>query len=164
MADSDLRHFDLNMLRLLLQQQQENLASQVQTATFFGGEEFASLELKNQLRFIRRHIAELEAEIARREANYEPAPPPVPPASGLPNSAFLRRLLEGAFTADEFEFFCYDNYRSVHSQFVSTMSQTQRIHRLVQHVEGKSDLVQKLLAQVQDVNPAAFGVLMAPTA
>lgn len=164
MAESDLRHFDLNMLRLLLQQQQENLAFQAQTAIFFGGEEFASLELKNQLRSIRRHIAELEAEIVRREAGQEPPPASPNPAPDAPNSALLRRLLEGAFTADEFEFFCYDYYRPVANQFVPTMSQTQRIHRLILHVEGKPGLVQKLLAQVRDLNPATFDALMAPAA
>ena len=162
MPESDLRHFDLTTLRLLLQQQQENLAFQVHTAILFGGEEFASLELRNQLRSIRRHITELESEIARRDADPAPFPAPASPAPALLNSTQLRRLLEGAFTADEFEFFCYAHYRAVFSQFVPAMSQTQRLQRLIQHVEGKHAPLQDLLDQVRDTNLPGFGAILAP--
>ena len=67
MPASDFRHFDLETLRALLQQQRDNLMYLLQTAALVGGEEFADLELRNQLRYRRSYIAELEAEITGRE-------------------------------------------------------------------------------------------------
>jgi len=161
MPASDLRHFDLETLRALRQQQRDNLAFLLQTAALVGGEEFASLELRNQLRYVRTHISELESEIARREADEAPAAasPSLGPAA--PGSAQLRRLIEAAFTADEFEIFCFDYYRPVYSQFVSAMSQTQRIQRLIQYVEGTAQ-VQNLLNQLRAANLAAYMAIMTP--
>ena len=161
MPASDLRHFDLETLRALLQQQRDNLAFLLQTAALVGGEEFASLELRNQLRYARTHISELESEIARRETSEAPAAASArPPAA--PGSAQLRRLIEAAFTADEFEIFCFDYYRPVYSHFVPAMSQPQRIQRLIQYVEGKPAQVQNLLNHLRDANPAAYRAIMTP--
>ena len=161
MPASDLRHFNLEMLRALLLQQRENLAFLLQTAALVGGEEFASLELRNQLRYVRTHVSELESEIARRETDEaSAAASPSPPTA--PGSAQLRRLIEAAFTADEFEIFCFDYYRPVYNQFVSAMSQTQRIQRLIHYVEGKPAQVQNLLNHLREANPAAYMAIMTP--
>lgn len=161
MPASDLRHFDLETLCALRQQQRDNLALLLQSAALVGGEEFASLELRNQLRYVRIHISELESEIARREADEAPAATSASPPAA-PGSAQLRRLIEAAFTADEFEIFCFDHYRPVYSQFVSAMSQTQRIQRLIQYVEGKPAQVQNLLNLIRDANSAAYKATMTP--
>ena len=52
--------------------------------------------------------------------------------------------------------------RAVFNQFVPAMSQTQRIQRLIQHVEGKPALLQDLLDQVRDANLPGFEAIMAP--
>jgi|GEM_PF-5266341 hypothetical protein len=161
MPASDLRHFDLETLRALRQQQRDNLAFLLQTAALVGGEEFANLELRNQLRHVRTHISELESEIAGRETDETPATTSASPPAA-PGSAQLRRLIEAAFTADEFEIFCFDYYRPVYSQFVAAMSQTQRIQRLIQYVEGKPVLVQNLLKHLRDANSAAYMAIMTP--
>lgn len=162
MPVSDLRYFDRDALRRLLEQQQDNLAYLVQTAALSGGEEFAALELRNQLRAVRRDITELEAELARRAQDEAPGLASANQTPATPGSAQLRRLLDATFSADEFEIFCYDYYRSVYSQFVSTMSQTQRVQRLIQHVEGKPGQVQNLLNLVRAANPAAYAAVMTP--
>ena len=55
-----------------------------------------------------------------------------------------------------------DSYRPVYSQFVAAMSQTQRIQRLIQYVEGKPVLVQNLLKHLRDANSAAYMAIMTP--
>lgn len=159
MPASDYRQMDLETLHSLLQQQRENLKYLIQTATLSGGEEFASLELRNLLRKTRQEIAELEREIAERAA--APPAPPVSPPARHSDSARLRRLLTRIFSADEFEFFCYDYFRPVYDQFTPSMSQTQRIQRLIDHVESSMQEAH-LLALAREFNAAGFDAIMGP--
>lgn len=71
------------------------------------------------------------------------------------NTAVLRELIKVAFSDEELNVFCYDNYRDVYHDFSIGMSKTAKIQRLIEYAINRlHNLV--LIEQVKDMNPAQY--------
>ena len=69
------------------------------------------------------------------------------------NLTNIRTLLTAAFTDEEFDQFCYDQFRPVYESFSGGMSRTKKIHGLIEYCDRKL-LMDKLLGLIQQTQPA----------
>jgi hypothetical protein len=71
------------------------------------------------------------------------------------NLTNIRTLLTAAFTDEEFDQFCYDQFRPVYESFSGGMSRTKKIHGLIEYCDRKL-LMDKLLGLIQQTQPDRY--------
>ncbi|MBI1876764.1 MAG: hypothetical protein HYR94_00735 [Chloroflexi bacterium] len=71
------------------------------------------------------------------------------------NTAAIRELLSVVFSDDEFEIFCYDNFRPVYRGFSSQMGHLMKIQLLIDYCE-RYDHFDELLIQLKKINPKQY--------
>jgi hypothetical protein len=73
------------------------------------------------------------------------------------NFVAIQRLIEKAFSNDEFLNLCQDYFRSVQDEFTTDQTRSQRIGLLIQHLEEYPNKVPTLLEEIKGTNPGVYG-------
>jgi len=82
--------------------------------------------------------------------------PPSPEARNSNwDTAAIRELVTAAFSDEEMTTFCFDRFRSVHEQFGSGMSKSQKVQQLLDYCVRHSQL-EELLKLIKECNPGQY--------
>ena len=80
-------------------------------------------------------------------------------ASPEHDTAAIRRLLFDAFSDEELMTFCFDHFQSIYQDFVSGMSKSEKIQRLLDYC-ARHGQFERLLDLVREQNPYQYGRYM----
>lgn len=70
----------------------------------------------------------------------------------------LKKLINAALSSEDFDFFCYDNFKDAHDQFTIGMTYPQKIEILVTLCTENHQL-EELMAKIKVANPTKFAQL-----
>lgn len=83
------------------------------------------------------------------------APPPPQQAPKDYNTRQVRQLLLAAFSDEDFNDFCMDEFFEVYNNFSGGQSRKQRVNKLLDHAK-RYNKMQEILQKVEQINPVKY--------